>query len=141
MTQEELYSKLYRIAGYILRDANPCQIKAEDGSVSCAATRHPRSTMVSPGNAALCCGSYYPNDPGQQRGYTCPKWEPTKGCTVENLPCKLFLCGLAADANRDVDDALRLLLRIAHGVFVYPGQAYTFLAFFKSKEELFASRR
>ena len=95
----------------------------------------------SPGNAALCCGSYYPNDPpGQQRGYTCLKWTPTKGCTVENLPCKLFLCGLAADSHRDTDDALRLLRHLADRVFLKKGRGYTFLEFFKSKEELFARK-
>ena len=127
MTKEELYSKLYRIAGHILRETNPCQIQKDvEGRVSCLASRKPHSQMT----AALCCGSYYPNE-NKPRANVCKHWRKDRGCTTDALGCKVFLCGIAADKFPDVQDALYILRQVAYNAPI-PVPCYL------SKDEAFA---
>ena len=87
MTQEDIYSKLYRIAGHILRERNPCdfqEVELLDGTkqMRCVAQRtaSERNRQISFADIKYgsCCT-------------TCKNLGPN-GCTVESLDCRLYLC-------------------------------------------------
>lgn len=97
MTQEEIYSKLYRIAQSILKRENPCQIrKAEDGVVSCRNTRQRHGFKSGGGpDPELCCGG-------------CRNLSAT-GCTTDSLWCKTWTCSTLQREVPDVAEALRYI--------------------------------
>jgi len=69
-----IYDDLYQQAAAVLREINPCKIRrASDGSVSCFESR---KYGVQDGD--LCCGGC--------------KHLGVKGCRVEALACKVWLC-------------------------------------------------
>lgn len=79
MTQQDLYSKLWRIADHILKENNPCQIlKDAEGKVSCIRFRHPKRRSDYDHVGQLCC-------------LGCKHLGPN-GCQVQSLSCKLGAC-------------------------------------------------
>ncbi len=66
MTKSDIYDVLYNEASRLLKAENPCNIREENGK------------MVCNGHLVSCC-------------YGCKHLGP-KGCTVEALSCKLWLC-------------------------------------------------
>ena len=104
LSPEDLYSKLYRIAGHILRETNPCQIqRAADGSVSCVDTRE----AVAKGykaNPGLCCGG-------------CQHLTPT-GCNAEALSCKVWHCSAFRRARPEVAKALDSISAVAYAAHI-----------------------
>ena len=98
LSPEELYSKLYRIAGHILRETNPCQIQKDaEGRVSCRDTRSPLRAGGS--TQTLCCGGC--------------RHLSDKGCNAEALSCKLWACWTLKREAPDVVSALQILNKAA----------------------------
>lgn len=101
MSQPDLYSKLYRIAQSIIKAENPCQIRVEDGIVSCIDTRayadkygkdaeNKKALLLH--QQTLCCTG-------------CADLGP-EGCRVEALSCKVWICWELRKQRPDVDSAL-----------------------------------
>jgi len=73
MRKRELYSKLWRIADYILKENKPCQLqKDSQGHWSCVKSRAGKI------DASLCCSGC--------------KHLGRNGCKVQSLNCKLGAC-------------------------------------------------
>ena len=106
LTPEDLYSKLYRIAQSIIKRENPCQIREENGAVTCRHTRYKYGYKTPDGKPepTLCCGG-------------CRNLSAT-GCTTDSLWCKTWTCGSLQREVPDVAEALRILESVSHRVGV-----------------------
>lgn len=109
-----VYDELYTEAGEALKKHDPCQIRQDDGVVTCRDIRKRGPDGVP---NTLCCGS-------------CKHLGPN-GCTVEALSCKVWLCSTARSASPTCTKKLEAIRSRAMGSGMY-------LGFRQSKEDLFS---
>ncbi len=112
MTRREVYSKLYNTANAIIRENNPCKFETKDGKTTCAANRA-ESPYASVSGVNGCCSN-------------CPSLDPTKGCMIDSLDCKLWTCGyLRAQESAQVTLISLQMLRTAANRAEMPSSIWT----------------